>query len=112
MFTFSNKTYDTLKKFVQIRIPAVASLYFGLASIWGLPNPEKVVGTLALITTFLGIMLGVSAKSYNAGDAAYDGNLLISEKDDGNLLYMLDLSESPAGIAEKDSFTLRVKKDV
>lgn len=60
----SNSTYDKWKWIAQILIPAVSSLYFGLSQIWGLPYGEQIVGTLACIDTFLGVILGVSTKKF------------------------------------------------
>ena len=60
----SNSTYDKWKWIAQILIPAVSALYFGIAQIWGLPYGEQIVGTLACIDTFLGVILGVSTKNY------------------------------------------------
>ena len=61
----SNKTYDILKYIAQIVLPALGALYFGLAKIWGLPYGTEITGTLALVDTFLGTLLGLSTKSYN-----------------------------------------------
>ena len=36
-YFMSNKTYDVLKFLVQMALPAFGTLYFTLASIWGLP---------------------------------------------------------------------------
>ena len=46
---FSNKTYDILKYIAQIVLPALGTLYFALASIWGLPYGEQIVGTITAI---------------------------------------------------------------
>ena len=64
MFKMSNKTYDILKYLAQVVIPAVSALYFGLATIWGLPYGEEIVGTLAVVDTFLGALLGISTAQY------------------------------------------------
>ena len=61
----SNKTYDMLKWIAQYLLPALATLYFGLAGIWGLPYGEQVVGTITAIDTFLGVILGISTAQYN-----------------------------------------------
>lgn len=61
----SNKTYDTLKWIAQYLLPGIGTLYFGLASIWGLPYGEEVVGTITAIDTFLGVLLGISSVQYN-----------------------------------------------
>lgn len=60
----SNKTYDVLKWIAQIFLPALATLYFGLAKIWNLPFPEEVVGTITAIDLFLGALLGISSIEY------------------------------------------------
>lgn len=62
---FSNKAYDILKEFAMIWIPAIATLYFTLAGIWGLPYSEQIVGTLAAIDVFLGTVLKISSIQYN-----------------------------------------------
>lgn len=61
----SNKTYDMLKWIAQYLLPAVGTLYFGLATIWNLPYGEQVVGTITTIDTFLGMLLGISTAQYN-----------------------------------------------
>ena len=61
----SNKTYDTLKWIAMYLIPAIGTLYFALAGIWGLPYGEQIVGTLTAVDTFLGVVLGISTSKYN-----------------------------------------------
>ena len=60
----SNKTYDVLKFIAQIVLPAIGALYFGLAGIWGFPYAEQIVGTITVVDTFLGTILGISTASY------------------------------------------------
>lgn len=61
----SNKTYDVLKWIAQLFLPALGTLYFALASIWGLPYGEQIVGTITAIDAFLGAILGISTAKYN-----------------------------------------------
>ena len=61
----TNKTYDVLKFFAQIILPAAGTLYFALANIWGLPLGEEVVGTITAVDAFLGAILGISTAQYN-----------------------------------------------
>ena len=49
----------------MILLPAIGALYFTLASIWGLPYAEQIVGTITGIDTFLGVILGISTSKYN-----------------------------------------------
>jgi hypothetical protein len=62
-----NEVYDILKYTAQIVLPAAGTLYFALASIWGLPCGEQVVGTITAVDTFLGLLLGISTANYNKG---------------------------------------------
>ena len=64
----TNKTYDILKFIAQILLPALGTLYFALASIWGLPYGEQIVGTITAVDAFLGAVLGISTKKYNEED--------------------------------------------
>ncbi len=61
----TNKAYDIMKYVAQIVLPALGTLYFALASIWGLPYGEQVVGTITAIDTFLGAILMISTNAYN-----------------------------------------------
>lgn len=61
----SNKVYDILKFIAQIVLPALATLWFTVAKIWGLPYIAEITGTLVAIDTFLGAILGISTVFYN-----------------------------------------------
>lgn len=61
----SDKTYDVLKWIAMYLLPGLGTLYFALASIWGLPFGEEIVGTITAIDTFLGVILGISTAQYN-----------------------------------------------
>ena len=63
--TLTNKAYDILKWIAQILLPALATLYFAIASVWGLPYSEQVVGTISAVDVFLGALLGISTAAYN-----------------------------------------------
>lgn len=60
-----NSTYDILKEIAQVWLPALATLYFALAQIWGLPYGEEIVGTIAAVDAFLGAVLKISTAKYN-----------------------------------------------
>ena len=72
-FRLSNSIYDLLKYVAQIVLPAIDTLYFALASIWGLPYGEQIVGTITAIDCFLGALLGVSTYQYNKDKEGQDG---------------------------------------
>ena len=62
----SNKVYDALKYIAQIVLPAIATLYFALAQIWGLPYGEQIVGTITAVDAFLGAILRITTIKYEA----------------------------------------------
>lgn len=61
----SNKLYNVLKWIAMLFLPALGTLYFALAGIWGLPYGEQIVGTITAVDTFLGVILGISTAQYN-----------------------------------------------
>lgn len=63
----SNKVYDVMKWIAMYLLPALGTLYFALASIWGLPYGEQIVGTITAVDTFLGVILGISTMQYKKG---------------------------------------------
>lgn len=64
----SNTTYDILKWIATLLLPALGTLYFALASIWGFPYGEQIVGTITAVDTFLGVILGISTSLYKKMD--------------------------------------------
>lgn len=63
----SNKVYDVLKFIAQIVLPAVATFYVTIASLWALPYPEEISGTIMAIDTLLGAILMISSSNYKKG---------------------------------------------
>lgn len=59
-----DSVYDILKFVAQVILPALGTLYFALAQIWGLPYGEQIVGTITAVDTFLGALLGISTIQY------------------------------------------------
>lgn len=76
-----NKTYDRLKYLVQIFIPAISTFYFALSGVWGLPYAEKVTGSLAILCTFIGAIIGVSSKNYTPQSDSV-GTLIVDHEND------------------------------
>lgn len=106
----SNEMYDFLKKVAQYWLPALGALYFGLAQIWGLPNAEQVVGTVAVVDTFLGVVLGYSSQKYNQSDAKFDGALLVDVSDEARDVYTFEVTEPLETLKDKQVLTIRVDK--
>ena len=70
----NNKLYDVLKWIALYLIPALGTLYFALAGIWGLPYGEEILGTLTAIDTFLAVILGISSANYKKNAVAEEGD--------------------------------------
>ena len=60
----SNKHYDLMKKLVTVVAPALITLITGLGALYKFDS-TAITGTLALLTTFAGTVLGISSKKYN-----------------------------------------------
>lgn len=58
--------YNILKWLCLIASPAVCTLIVTLASLWGWNIPtEAIVGTITAVTTFIGVLIGISTATYN-----------------------------------------------
>lgn len=61
----NNKVYDVLKWLCMVVSPAVCTLIVTLNSLWNWNLPvEAIVGTITAITTFTGVVLGISNATY------------------------------------------------
>lgn len=105
---FNNAWYNRVKFVAMILLPALGSLYFGLAQIWGLPEPEKVVGTITLVDTFLGILLQISTNTYNNSDVKYDGQVVIEEVPGQPKRLTLELNSDPNDLENKEQIVFKV----
>ena len=61
----TNKTYNRLKWFITIFLPAFMGLVAGFGALGFIPNAEVIVAAIGLIGTFLGSLINVSSKNYN-----------------------------------------------
>lgn len=80
--TLTDRAYDILRPLTTVWLPGLSTLYFTLAQILGLPAAEQVVGCIAALNVFLGLVLAQSRKNYNdvtnpAGK--FDGQMVISQ---------------------------------
>ena len=60
----SNKVYDVLKWILLVAVAPTIALITGLGELYGF-DTTLVVGTISLVATFLGALLGVSNVKYN-----------------------------------------------
>lgn len=59
----TNKQYDVAKQVIAVWSPATITLITGLGSLYRV-DVTAVAGTLALVTTFAGTVLGISSRNY------------------------------------------------
>lgn len=93
----------------QILLPALGTLYFALAKIWGLPSAEEVVGTIVAVDTFLGTLLQLSSMQYKKLTA--HGVMKMTTDNKGTTVYGLELPGDPEyELAGKDRVIFKVVK--
>ena len=64
----TNKVFDTLRFLQTVLLPAIGTLYFALADIWGLPYAPQVVGTITALTAFLGAFVEYKRQTWEGDD--------------------------------------------
>jgi hypothetical protein len=105
----SNKFYDALKFCALIAFPAFGAAYFTLASIWGLPAAEQVVGTVTVVDTLLGVLLGVAKNQYTNSDARFAGTVTMVPNHEEEATD-LHISMKPDALSSEKEITLKVDR--
>ena len=102
----SEKWYNRARWFVLTVLPAFSAAYFALSDLFNLANALQVTGVCAILATFLGQVLRISTNNYVNSDARFDGDMIITESEDGASI-KLDLNTEPEILAGQDSVTFR-----
>lgn len=103
--------YDIIKWCALIAFPAFGAAYFSLSGIWNLPGAEQVVGTIVVIDTLLGVLVGVSNSTYKKSDARFDGDITLSPGEQAEVTNVM-ASYDASALANKDEVLLKVKRVV
>ena len=61
----SNKTYDLLNDIVKIGLPSIGAFYAAIAILFELGYAEAVVGSIAALSTLLGVWLKILKHNYS-----------------------------------------------
>lgn len=111
--TLGNKTYDRAKFLVQIVLPAIGVLYASLSEFWGLPKVQEVVGTIAALALFLGVVLRISSSNFEPEptEGTPVGEIVITEKPEGGKTVRMDLDRDPEDFVGQDSIAFKVVKE-
>lgn len=108
MILIKGKRYDQLKFLAQVVLPALATLYFALAGLWGLPSVEQVVGTIVAVDAFLGVILQLSSTAYSK-DIADAGELHVNPE--GKLSFVVDTDKTDVDkLGTRQEVRFKVKK--
>lgn len=103
----SNKTYDFLNALVRYILPAAGTLYFTLSELWGFPNSAEVVGTIAVVATFGGLIIALARNNWKEPT---DGTLLIDETDPTLNSFGFEGGKRLEEFDDKEVVKLQVKK--
>ena len=101
----NDSTLTVLKYVALILLPAAATLYIALASLWNFPNVEAVVGTITAIDTFLGVLLGLIK---TGRPATYDGTIDVSSEGDKKI-FTLNLHSDPQELDQKQEVLFKIE---
>lgn len=91
----SNTTYDRLKWFALVFIPAFEFLILSLGDIWSFAHYVEIGQTIAAIGVFLAALLGVSSKNYYKGIGIPEAEIEETEEDE--IDYIQDEQEAENG---------------
>jgi hypothetical protein len=70
----NNKFYDVMKWILVIVVPAFVTLFTLLATTWQWNIPvEAIVATITGISTFFGVIMGISSSAYKKSLTDKDG---------------------------------------
>jgi hypothetical protein len=67
--------------------------------LWGFPYVDKIVGTIASLTVFLGAIMGISRKNYKPDEAPVEHDITYRMDKPAQKSDMFDL-EGPVGLDE------------
>lgn len=107
----SNSVYNALKKFTTVVLPGLATLYFALTPLWNLPKTESIVGTIAAVNVFLGLLVSISTKSYNQSDTKYDGSVELEETASGGKVFSLVVNGDLDKLDQKSQVLLKINNN-
>lgn len=120
MHITSKKLYDGLNWIALIFLPALGAFIFALSGVWGFDTTGKIVGSIAALDAFLGLLLKRSKEKYVgdlnllrqadlANPEVTDGDLFISPGEGENPDLTAAWNEHPDAFKDKDTVTLRVR---
>lgn len=109
--TLSNTAYKVIRWLVQIFVPILSTTMFISSGIWPMTYIVEVMGTLAIIELFFGVVLSISSREYDSREVKYDGDVVVSITPEGKKLYSLEFNGDPMRLDEKRELRFRVEPE-
>lgn len=107
----SNKVYDVLKWVCVIFLPAFGSFYLGLGAIWEeIPDTERVVATVVLLETTLGLLLGVTNVQYARNTDRFAGTIVYEGIDGPDPKVALVPKDEWKAYQDRDQVSFKIKR--
>lgn len=104
----SNRDYTIVRQSATVILPAIGALYFALAQLWNLPKAEEVVGTVAALNVFAGVLTAIAQRVYNATGAKYDGSVEVEVDENGKKTFLLNVDGDLDELDKKTEIVFRV----
>lgn len=99
-----NKTYDTLKWIASLLLPGITTLWLSIGKIWNIPFTAEIGATIAAVTVFMQVVLGISKKNYSG-----EGEITVDET--GNVTnFEIQNGSTINDLTEKNNVMLKVTK--
>lgn len=109
-FTLPSKLYNIIKYMVLIFLPSFTTLYVLLATQWNWGNITEVSVSLTGVTAFLGSLVGISSRNFNASDERFYGEIHVQKTEEGAIIDHQVFNDDPNGgtLADRKEITLKV----
>ncbi len=106
----SGSFYDMLRALSQYILPGVGALYYSLSLIWGLGFGEQVLATTTALGVFVGVVMGISNKSYEESGDRYDGSLVVDSSNPEKDIFSFEVDSPLDQMRDKTELVLKVEK--
>lgn len=106
----SSNVYDKMKSFLQLVGPAIITFYLFMGRALEWPNVETYAGIGTAFLTMLGVVVMWLSANFRKSDARFDGEIHISEDEDGVKRADLVLNNyvNPADVVNQKEVTFKV----
>lgn len=111
MILFKGKLYDWLKYTAMIVLPGLAGFVITFFNIWDIGYADQIAASITAVNAFLGILLGLSNRTYNRDESQFDGYLTMtgSDPDTGIPDLGLIVTRDPSAILSDSKGIARLK---